>query len=83
MTGDPQAVRRGVRSSVLLVAMVIPGVETTNVVASIALDFITVFENIFEVESKAAFWSSSTARFTDNFIVERINWCVSLSGRSK
>jgi hypothetical protein len=54
---NEEAVGRGVWSSESLVAMLVPSINSTDVVAGIASKFTSVVENVIEVESESFSWS--------------------------
>ena len=66
-----------------MMTVIIPTVDSTNVVAGIALKVLSAFENVIEIESKATFGSRSTVVVSDNLTLKVINWSVSLSGWGK
>jgi hypothetical protein len=50
---NPKTVCGSVGISVSLVAMLIPGVKSTDVVAGVALKLIATFENVIDVEGES------------------------------
>jgi len=58
--------------------VIVPAVDATDVVASVALKVPSTFENVVEVESEATIRSRSTCIVSDDFTFEIIDGRVSL-----
>jgi len=63
---DPQAVGTGVWSSIPLMTMLVPGIDSRDIVAGVAVELAATLENIFEVESYTIFWSRCTLPLSYN-----------------
>ena len=80
---DPQTVSTGVWSSVSLMTMLVPCVDSRDVVTSVTIEFAATLENVIEVKSHTTLWSRSTLPLGYNLSAQVVNWRVSLSGWSK
>jgi len=62
----------------MLTTVIIPAVDSANVVTGVALKVPSTFENVIEVESEATIRSRSTWIVSDDFTFEIIDGSVSL-----
>lgn len=59
--------------------VLVPGIDSGDVVAGVAVKLMAILENIIKIESNSVVWGICTIPLGNNLSIEVVNWRVSLS----